>query len=232
MEFSSNKNYRVKSGMKLYEQVLTHIREMILQGICKKGEYLPSEKELMDLMGVSRITVREALRLLNESGIIETQRGKGSMICIDAEELQSRSVDGNDYRTSFLLATDARLLLEPSIAALLAKTKTDEMIAEISCCFEDGIAPSAFHAALIAATNNPVIKQWFSDTVELETNPQMTRILPPAKQKRTAAELETQHKEIFKAICDGREEDAYLRMKEHLTYVRGIYESYFNLYFD
>ena len=55
---------KVTSGKKLYEQVVERINTMIAQGIYQKGDLLPSEKELMEMMGVSRITVREALRLL------------------------------------------------------------------------------------------------------------------------------------------------------------------------
>ena len=62
------KQYTLTSGKKLYEQVLERIKGMIAQGTYQKGDMLPSEKELMEMMGVSRITVREALRLLSEAG--------------------------------------------------------------------------------------------------------------------------------------------------------------------
>ena len=51
------------TGTTLYEQVMDQIREMIVTGVYQKGDMLPSEKELMQLTGVSRITVREALRM-------------------------------------------------------------------------------------------------------------------------------------------------------------------------
>jgi len=164
MENLENRRYRVKNGMKLYEQVLSQIREMILNGFYQKGDMLPSEKELMDLTGVSRITVREALRLLNESGVIETQKGKGSFVCIDSKELQKFSEDGNDYRTAFLRSTDARILLEPSIAASLAKNKTDEMLAQIRFelvdaqgrTYDMASAGSTFYAGKLPAGTYPI----------------------------------------------------------------------------
>ena len=232
METLENHRYRVKNGMKLYEQVLSQIREMISNGLYQKGDMLPSEKELMELTGVSRITVREALRLLNESGVIETKRGKGSFVCIDSEELQKFSEDGNDYRTSFLRSTDARILLEPSIAASLAKNKTDEMLAQISRSFQNGQSPAAFHLALVSAVNNPIIDRWFSETAELETAPFMSRIIPPARQTSIASALESQHQKIFMAIQSGQETAAYHAMKEHLEYVRSMYEAYFNTFFS
>ena len=60
--------YRVKTGVKLYTQVLEQVKSMIAQGVYKKGDLLPSEKELIEMMGVSRITVRQ--------GPADPQRGR------------------------------------------------------------------------------------------------------------------------------------------------------------
>ena len=63
----------------LYEQVARMILNSIADGIYRKGDMLPSEKDLIEMTGVSRITVREALKKLAEMGIIETRKGKGSL---------------------------------------------------------------------------------------------------------------------------------------------------------
>ena len=55
------------SGTKLYEEVIRQIKDMIARGEYKQGDRLPSEKELVEMLGVSRITVREALRILSLS---------------------------------------------------------------------------------------------------------------------------------------------------------------------
>ena len=78
---------KISAGKRLYEQVVERVRGMIEQGIYKKGDLLPSEKELMEMMGVSRITVREAMRLLSEAGVIHTIKGKGSFVLMDPKEL-------------------------------------------------------------------------------------------------------------------------------------------------
>lgn len=72
--------FKVVAGRKLYEQLVEQIKSMIAQGVYQKGSLLPSEKELMESTGVSRITVREALRILSQAGVIETRRGKGSYV--------------------------------------------------------------------------------------------------------------------------------------------------------
>lgn len=108
--------YRVKTGVKLYTQVLEQVKSMIAQGVYQKGDLLPSEKELIEMMGVSRITVRKALQILSEAGVIETRKGKGSFVAVDASELAPASMDLKKYCESFVQATRARLLLEPAIA--------------------------------------------------------------------------------------------------------------------
>jgi len=228
---NSVQNLKVKSGMKLYEQVLFRIHDLIAQGVYRKGDMLPSEKTLIEMMGVSRITVREALRLLSEAGVIETKKGKGSFVRIDAEELQMYMEKGEDYRASFLLATDARLMLEPAVAATIAKEVDQNTIEQLAQCFEKGKTPAVFHSTLIAALNNPVVSHWFAETVELEAGPMMNRMIPPAKQKSTVCKLEEQHRKIFTAIRERNEMQAYLLMKEHLEYVRSIYSEYFNTFF-
>ena len=60
--------FKVVAGRKLYEQLVEQIKSMIAQGVYQKGSLLPSEKELMESTGVSRITVREALRILSQAG--------------------------------------------------------------------------------------------------------------------------------------------------------------------
>ena len=89
--------YRVKTGVKLYTQVLEQVKSMIAQGVYQKGDLLPSEKELIEMMGVSRITVRKALQILSEAGVIETRKGKGSFVAVDASELAPASMDLKKY---------------------------------------------------------------------------------------------------------------------------------------
>ena len=115
----------------LYEQVEEQIRNMILNGAYRKGDLLPSEKDLTDMTGVSRITVREAIRGLAEVGIIETRKGKGSIVLIDGNELLARAgmEESTGYRRNFELATETRLLIEPEIARQAALLATNEEIA-------------------------------------------------------------------------------------------------------
>ena len=72
--------YRVKTGVKLYTQVLEQVKSMIAQGVYKKGDLLPSEKELIEMMGVSRITVRRAVEELCAEGYLVKMQGRGTFV--------------------------------------------------------------------------------------------------------------------------------------------------------
>lgn len=62
------------------EQVFTQLKQQIISGEWKQGDRLPSENELGEILGVSRVTVRQALQKLTVLGLVETRSGDGSYI--------------------------------------------------------------------------------------------------------------------------------------------------------
>ena len=62
------------------EQVFEQLKKLLIQGEWKQGEKIPSENELADMFGVSRITIRQALQKLSTLGLIETKLGEGSFV--------------------------------------------------------------------------------------------------------------------------------------------------------
>lgn len=73
-------NNRSKENRPKYVKVYNEILQMILDGVYIKGNKLPTEPQLADMLGVSRMTLRQALNLLNEDGIVENRRGVGNFI--------------------------------------------------------------------------------------------------------------------------------------------------------
>ncbi|MGE5541929.1 MAG: GntR family transcriptional regulator, partial [Bacillota bacterium] len=65
---------------RLYLEAAEHIRQRIVRGVYGRGERLPSETELSAELSVSRSTLREALRLLEDEGLIMSRRGAGSFV--------------------------------------------------------------------------------------------------------------------------------------------------------
>jgi GntR family transcriptional regulator len=68
------------SQIPLYYQLENVLREKITSGAFESGERMPTESELIEQFGVSRITVRQALQSLNDDGLIERQQGRGTFV--------------------------------------------------------------------------------------------------------------------------------------------------------
>ena len=205
--------YRVKTGVKLYTQVLEQVKSMIAQGVYKKGDLLPSEKELIEMMGVSRITVRKALQILSEAGVIETR------------------MDLKKYCESFVQATRARLLLEPAIARQAAQTATPEELEQLRKNVHTALPMDRFHDVLVEMVHNPLVTDWIQQSHRLETDPTLSALIPPARQRSMSPQLEAQHQKIYEAIRDHKSEHAYFYMKEHLEFVLESYQEYFAMFY-
>ncbi|MDU5262981.1 MAG: GntR family transcriptional regulator, partial [Clostridium celatum] len=65
---------------KVYTKVIKDIKEKILSGQLKNGDRLPSEREMAEKLEVSRTSIREAIRVLEIMGLIESKRGSGNYI--------------------------------------------------------------------------------------------------------------------------------------------------------
>lgn len=224
-------------GQKLYEQVISQIRDQIIRGVYQKGDALPSEKELTESTGVSRITVREALRILAETGVIETHKGKGSFVCVGREEL-GPDADGkkHDYSISFFSSTDARLILEPEIARQVTLVATQDDIGRIGATIEAVTSNHAnetvtFHKALVETLANPFLSAFLDQLLNSENQLPLNSLIPPSKQKSVHQQLYGQHKKIFEMIKTRNAEFAYFYMKEHTMFVHDIYKEYFERFY-
>ena len=78
-------SFKPIKNIKVYEQVIEQIKEMIYQGELKRGDKLPSERELRAQFNVSRASIREAFRVLEMIGLIESRPGEGTFIRSDNE---------------------------------------------------------------------------------------------------------------------------------------------------
>lgn len=80
MSTSETRLYPGDSPEPLYVQIRSTLRQRILEGIYVPHQRLPSESELMAAFGVSRITIRQALRDLHNEGLVFSAQGKGSFV--------------------------------------------------------------------------------------------------------------------------------------------------------
>ncbi|OLB65473.1 MAG: GntR family transcriptional regulator [Actinobacteria bacterium 13_2_20CM_2_72_6] len=156
-----------------YQLLADDLQEQITSGALRPGERLPTEPELCQRSGVSRSTVREALRLLASQHLIITTRGVtgGSYVAKpDAATLAdslSRGVNLLVTATPVGIGElmEVRDLVEVPAAGLAARRRTDADLAALAKTMFDPVrddtpakvaAQRAFHEALAAATANPI----------------------------------------------------------------------------
>ena len=127
---------RIKND-RMYAQIVEQICRLIKEDTLKPGDKLPSERLLIEKLGVSRPSVREALAVLDILGIVETKGGKGNFIA-DRANLSSykkRLKELSIEESSFELL-QARELIEPEIAGLAAENATPKDIKVIQQSLE------------------------------------------------------------------------------------------------
>jgi len=126
--------------LKTGEMIASYLRSKIVRGELAEGDCLPSEVELMRQFDVSRPTLREAFRILETESLIELRRGaRGARIIAPSVEVAARYV-GLLMQTSGTTVSDvyeARSLLEPVAAGLLATRRTQQDLADLSACADD-----------------------------------------------------------------------------------------------
>ena len=114
------------------------LRERILRGELPEGAELPTERDLSEHSGVSRATVREALRILDNEGLIATRVGRngGSFVSRPTSATIERSVGIfiRGQRIRFEAVLEARSAIEPASARFSALHRTEEDLAELESC--------------------------------------------------------------------------------------------------
>ena len=112
----------IRKTRKLPEQIADKLREMIIQEEMQTGSKLPAEAELMNHFGVSRSTVREAVKSRQTEHIVDIRQGQGTFLCampgLASDPLGLRFADQEELVAQLL---QTRLLIEPSVAALAAQ---------------------------------------------------------------------------------------------------------------
>lgn len=218
---------------KVYEIIFQKIQTEITAGILEAGEKLPPERELAVKYGVSRTSIREALRLLELSDFVEIRPGDGTFIKTNEQQTiqqQLTSVALKTDQTTLYEMLELRLILESQCAALAALRATGQDIEKIARTLEAmkntddeeiGIqADLDFHMAIAAAANNSVLAQLISSLAShMRSTIEVTRKHRLASKENFARTLE-EHHAIFIAISRGESERAKALMEDHIRTIR------------
>ena len=160
---------KMRKPRKLPEQIADKLREMIIQEEMKTGMKLPAEAELMARFGVSRSTVREAVKILQTENIVDIRQGQGTFLCampgLKQDPLGLRFANQQELIAHLL---EMRLLIEPGVAALAAQRRRDEDLAQMKMLLDkmdnaylhgEDYTPYdfEFHSIIARCTGNDVV---------------------------------------------------------------------------
>ena len=133
---------------KTAELIASHLRGQIVRGELATGQTLPSEGALMETFGVSRPTLREAFRILETESLINVRRGsRGGARVVAPDVAVAARYTGlllQVARTTVADVQEARMVIEPAAAALLASRRTRADLDDLTSCIADlaGLADS------------------------------------------------------------------------------------------
>ncbi len=209
------------------------LREHIITGRLAQGSFLPTERQLVTDSGLSRTSVRDALRVLESEGLITTKVGRsgGSMITLPGRDAAARSVEQfvrtHGIRLDALLK--CRVAIEPTLAELAALNRTDAQLAEMEALHVEFSSSAGdvrrykdvnldWHLAVARASGNEPLIAF----IEAISNPIRDAMdynhvtTPELRQTAIAA-----HSKILEAIRAKDAKAAYRRMQGH---VGGYYD--------
>jgi GntR family transcriptional repressor for pyruvate dehydrogenase complex len=208
-----------------FEVTVERLAQSIRLGVLLDTERLPPERELAETFGVSRVTLREAIKALREVGLVESRRGRGGGTFVVSPKIsRPRPADqiSRSFEHSLEDALALRRVVEPGAAALAATgtlTATDRAglhryLAEATDCVPAGrrLADSRLHLAIAALGGSASVTAVVADTqMRLD---ELLRAIPviPAN----IAHSNRQHAAIVDAILAGKPDQARIEMEEHV----------------
>ena len=227
-----NNFIKVNSPFRMPEAIVRQIEKRIFEGQLKSGQMLPPENELMKQFGVGRNTVREALRILEASGLIKVKQGsRGGPVITRLT---------NEFVSDFLMKamrlrgvspdqlSEFRLAIEPSMAELVAAKKNikpelisqmENNILKVKKLYQEGKVTAYgnmdFHVLIASATENPMF------VVLIRTLRVSFNLISPPQNKIQSKTIEY-HEKILGAIKKRDPVEAREQMYQHMEQMAKI----------
>lgn len=206
------------------QQVVDQIMSNIVNRTWSPGAKLPSENELGQLFGVSRVPIREALRTLNAMGITQTRQGEGSYVSEPTPGMFMNSLLPLLIlnRRSMMDILEYRRIVEPENAALAARNASPEDLEHMQRtlavmerigrpALEFSIADMEFHLDIARATQNSLLFNMANVIRDI-----LVSYYRKINQIMGVGRALKYHRLIFEAIRDHDEDRARRWMQEHV----------------
>ncbi len=218
---------------RVYEDVLEQITKLMSKGKINPGDRLMGEREMANALGVSRTTLREALRTLEHLGLVDIKPGGGTFVKdqnlnqVISPLALALSVEQNSFHDLW----EIRFSLEVTAAGLAAQQATPEnlqyieaALREMLSCWSDHASFSKadlrFHYMIAQASQNAMMSRLLQTFVvhlyEMSLKAGYSRFM----HDREGVQTINEHSRIFEAIKNRNPEQARLSMQEHLQGVR------------
>ncbi|EPY2273887.1 FadR/GntR family transcriptional regulator [Clostridium sporogenes] len=215
---------------KVYEQVIEQIKIMIVSGNLQKGDKLPSERELVDQLKVSRTSIREALRALEIVGLIKCKQGEGNFIRdnFDNSLFEPLSLVFMLEKSNKEDIIEVRGIIEVEATALAAKRITKEQLKKLEHIIDEikniedekllAKLDKNFHYEIAQASNNFILLNIINSCSSLIDSLIQNARYKIIKNDVNKEELVDQHEKIYLALKEKDSELASKLMKEHLEF--------------
>jgi len=210
----------------LSEKVAEDIRKMIQDKNYQPGDKLPNELDLSDLINVSRSTIREAIKILVSTNVLEVKRGRGTFVSqnpgVVKDPLGVVFMEEDNLLLHFF---EVRLIIEPQMIELAVQRANEEDLNTIQSAYEEvkrliesgenhTSADILFHNAIAKATKNPIMERVLpiiNNGIEggyskTKDNPEASHIVLK------------QHEAIMTALQSRNAQEASKAMKRHIRY--------------
>jgi GntR family transcriptional repressor for pyruvate dehydrogenase complex len=215
---------------KVYEEVAKQIERLILKKL-KPGDKLPSERELAEMLEVSRSSIRDAIRSLELMGLVEPRQGLGTIVRErSAESVAKPFVDVLNRRHEMVTELlDFRKMIEPPLAARAATHVTPDEIAEMEEILlrqevkhdrgDPAVAEDAeFHYSIALASGNTVVLKVIDTLMDLLRDTRERSLQVKGRPQKSLAG----HRRILAAIKRHDAEAAKSAMRRHIEDIEEI----------
>lgn len=228
---SENDGWQPVRRQRTYEQVIARIEEQILDGRLHVGDQLPAERELAQLLGVSRPSLRESLRVLEALGIVEIRLGgEGGTF------LSSRVSSGfvNVMKLQLALTSfssddvvETRLALEAWSCSEATLRRSDDDLRALAKILDEMERPgiptaefnrldTAFHLRIAAATSNPLVAQLMESLRLMIHRSMVERYAQLEDWRLVATTVQQEHRAILDAIETRQTQHAVELVQHHI----------------
>jgi GntR family transcriptional regulator, transcriptional repressor for pyruvate dehydrogenase complex len=230
MPVALKSDFEVVRRNKVYEEVAKQIERLILKKL-KPGDKLPSERELVDALQVSRSSIRDAIRSLELMGLVEARQGAGTIVReSSAESLVSPFANALKRRRELVSELlDFRKMLEPPLAGRAAARASAEEISEMEEILQRqeerqgqgdaAIAEDAeFHYNVALASGNSVVLKVLDILMDLLRETRERSLQVEGRPQKSLAG----HRRILAAIKRRDAEGAKAAMRRHIEDIEEI----------